>query len=51
MEFQPADPDEIRRLLEGHKSVLAEKVAEDEAYYASKVCPECGADAGQFSPA
>jgi len=42
MEFQPEDPDKIRKLLEGHQSVLADKVAEDEKYYAGKACPFCG---------
>ncbi len=43
MEFLPADPDKIRKLLEGRESVLEERLKEDERYYASKTCPECNA--------
>lgn len=43
MEFQPADPEWIRKMLEGRKSVLEQLSKEDDAHYASKSCPSCGA--------
>lgn len=51
MEFQTRDQDEIRKLLEGHESVLAKTIEEDEAYYASKICPSCGAPTYQVPDA
>jgi len=39
--FRTADPDEMRRQLEGHESLLIPEVARLHERYASMTCPEC----------
>lgn len=36
------DPNLVRKLLEGHKDILADEVKVDEAFYRNTRCPMCG---------
>lgn len=42
MEFKPADPEWIRKQLEGHTDILTPAIKRSEEYYKSKTCPSCG---------
>jgi hypothetical protein len=45
--LQAADQEEMRRLLEGHESLLIPAVQKAEERYASMTCPECGSPCRQ----
>jgi len=42
MEFKPADPEWLRKQLEGQQDILTAAAERANEYYKSKTCPECG---------
>jgi rubredoxin len=47
MAYHEMDPDQVRRLLEGHVDILNGEVAKEAAYFRALTCPVCGAQAAQ----
>ena len=48
MIFKEMDPNEIRKLLEGHESVLAPEIRRHEKYFESLQCMYCGGNCRPF---
>lgn len=42
MHLKFLDPEITRKLLEGHKDTLSQAVEQQEQFYASQYCPQCG---------
>lgn len=41
MKLKTMDPNDIRKLLEGHEDILTPLMAKEEAQYKNLVCPNC----------
>jgi hypothetical protein len=48
MIFKEMDPDEVRKMLEGHENVLAPEVKKHEDYFATLQCTYCGGNCRPF---
>lgn len=42
MAFKEMDPDDVRKLLEGHEDVLTPMVSKERLYMQTLPCPRCG---------
>lgn len=39
--FKEMNPDDVRRLLDGHQDVLSGEVAKEQAFFRAVPCPRC----------